>query len=63
MTEDQRKYLKNEYQNRYDELSNNQAKRDAEYQEKLENGELTGFDKFCHGLTKCLQRCLDSMMI
>lgn len=62
MTEKQRKDFKDEYKNRYDELSNHQAKRDEEYQEKLESEEITGFDKFCHGLTKFLQRCLDSMM-
>lgn len=61
MTEEQRNYLKNEYQDRYNDLKTRQEERDREYQDKLENGQVSGFDKFAHGLTKFLQRCLDNI--
>ncbi len=62
MTEEQRNYLKDEYKDRYNELKNRQNDLDREYQEKLENEQASGFDKFTHGLIKFLQRCFDSIM-
>lgn len=50
-----------ELKSEYEDFRARQDDRDEAYKDKLENGQVSGFEKFCHGLTKFLAGCIDSL--
>lgn len=44
-----------------EDFKERQSARDADYEAKLENGQASGFDKFCHFINKFLTGCVDSL--
>ncbi|HBB15377.1 MAG TPA: hypothetical protein DCZ76_14050 [Treponema sp.] len=59
MTREEFESRRADYQSRVNDMNAQQSIRDEEYQEKLESGEVSGFDKLCHGIGKFLQGCVN----
>lgn len=50
-----------ELKQEYEDFKVRQSDRDATYEEKLQKGKASGFDKFCHVINKFLGGCIDSL--
>ena len=55
MTQDEFDSKRDDIRSRVNDLNGQQAARDEAYKQKCKSGEVSGFEKVCHGLGKILQ--------